>query len=400
MISKYGTPLWMYNFNVILKKIKELQKFDTIRFAQKSCSNIHILSLLKKYNVKIDAVSFGEIRRGLCAGYVSTINQDIIFTADIIDDQTLNEVIKHDISVNVGSIDMLKQIGIKSPGHKIWLRINPKFGHGHSKKTNTGGENSKHGIWDVSSALPYIKKYSLKLCGLHMHIGSGVDYIYLEKACKTMVNYVLKFNLNIRSISAGGGLMIPYRCNDASIDIKKYFKIWDNSRKLISNYLNRSIKLEIEPGRFLVAESGILVSTVYAIKKTSTKTFILIDAGFNDLMRPVMYGSYHYISVIPKDGRFLDENDTTDVVVGGPLCESGDVFTQNEYGDIETRKLPNVKLGDYLIFHDVGAYGASMSSIYNSRPLIPEILFKNNKFRVIRRRQTIEELLELEINSC
>jgi len=266
-VSKYGTPLWMYRADVIVSKIKELHKFDVIRFAQKSCSNIHILELFRKYGVKIDAVSLGEIQRALVSGYVSNKNHDIVFTADIFDRDTLYTVVKHNIPVNIGSIDMLTQLGEMSPGHSIWLRINPKFGHGHSKKTNTGGNNSKHGIWNVSLALPYIKKYSFDLLGLHMHIGSGVDYLYLEQVCQAMVEQVLRFKLDIYSISAGGGLSIPYHKDDAPVDIENYFFLWNKARKIISNYLKHPVNLEIEPGRFLVAESGILVSEVRAIKK-------------------------------------------------------------------------------------------------------------------------------------
>ena len=126
------------------------------------------------------------------------------------------------------------------------------------------------------------------------------------------------------------------------------------------------------------------------------KNFVLIDSGFNDLMRPTMYGSYHHISVLSKDNRNIKKIEKIDTIVGGPLCESGDIFTQKEGGNVETRKLPMLKIGDYLIFHDTGAYGASMSSNYNTRPLIQEIMFENDTFKVIRRRQKISELLNLE----
>ncbi|XBC40627.1 MAG: diaminopimelate decarboxylase [Buchnera aphidicola (Nurudea yanoniella)] len=395
LIKKYNSPLWIYDSNIMLRNIKKLHQFDIIRFAQKSCSNIHILSLFRKNGLKIDSVSLGEIERGLISGY-SPFNQEIVFTADVIDRCTLEKVRKYNITVNVGSIDMLEQIGKVSPGHNIWLRINPKFGSGYSKKTNTGGENSKHGIWDIRQAIPFIKKYNLELIGLHIHIGSGANYKYLTYVCKEMVKQVLYFNCDIKIISAGGGLTVPYKSYDSPFDINKYFILWDIARNKISRYLNHPIQLEIEPGRFLVANAGILVAEVRSIKRTSSKLFVLVDAGFNDLARPVMYGSYHYISVISGDGRIIDDTDIIETVVGGPVCESGDIFTQNEQGDIETRMLPKVKIGDYLIFHDTGAYGASMSSNYNSRFLIPEILFEDGKFRIIRKRQTAKELLKLE----
>ncbi|ACL30787.1 diaminopimelate decarboxylase [Buchnera aphidicola] len=395
LIKKYSPPFWVYDADIIYKKINLLRKFDVIRFAQKSCSNINILRLMKNKNVKIDAVSLGEIERALLSGFKPSTNE-IIFTADILDEETLLKVEKYKIPVNAGSLDMLKQLGKISPGHHVWLRINPRFGYGHSKKTNTGGENSKHGIWHPEQAIPIIKKYKLKLIGLHMHIGSGVNYLHLKKVSQAMIKYAFQLNQKISSISVGGGLPIPYKFNDQPIDIKKYFMLWDIARKKISKFLGEKIELEIEPGRFLVAESGILISKVWATKKMGNKNFVLVDVGFNDLMRPTMYGSYHHISVIYGDDRKMNEKETIDTVVAGPLCESGDIFTQKEGGTVQTRKLPTIKVGDYLIFHDTGAYGAAMSSNYNTRPLIPEILLKNNDSIVIRRRQTIEEILNLE----
>ncbi|QNS01634.1 MAG: diaminopimelate decarboxylase [Buchnera aphidicola (Pentalonia nigronervosa)] len=396
LIKKYPSPFWIYDSDTIYQKIKLLQQFDIIRFAQKSCSNINILQLMRKKNVKVDAVSLGEIERALWSGFKPNTN-DIIFTADVLEENVLDKIIRYQIPVNAGSLDMLKQLGKISPGHHIWLRINPGFGHGHSKKTNTGGENSKHGIWDPKLAIPIIKKYKLKLIGLHMHIGSGVNYIHLKKVCESMIKHVRELKQDISSISAGGGLPIPYHFYEKPINTKKYFTLWNSARKKISNFIGKHVTLEIEPGRFLVAESGLLVSQIRAVKQMGNKNFILINAGFNDLIRPTMYGSYHHISLIPGDNRNLDQKKTIDTIVGGPLCESGDIFTQNEKGSIKTRQLPIAKVGDYLIFHDTGAYGASMSSNYNTRPLIPEILLDNNTDRIIRRQQSIEEILKLEI---
>lgn len=398
IIKKYNTPVWIYNENVILKKIKQLKKFDIIRFAQKSCSNINILKLMKENSLKIDAVSLGEIERALIAGF-TTKQQDIIFTADMFDNNdVIYKIIKLNLPVNIGSIDMLHQLGKLSPKHSIWLRINPKFGYGHSKKTNTGGENSKHGIWDTQLALNIAKKYQLNIIGLHMHIGSGVNHMHLKKVCHAMVKEILDFKIDILSISAGGGLSIPYQCNEKHINTNYYYNAWNEARNKIANYLNHDIKLEIEPGRFLIAESGILVSQVKAIKNVGKNIFVLVNAGFNDLIRPVLYGSYHHITVIPWNNRKIDITKTIEVIIGGPLCESGDIFTQTEYGDIQKRTIPQIEIDDYIIFHDTGAYGASMSSNYNSRLLIPEILMqKNGKNRLIRRRQTFKELFQLEI---
>ena len=398
LVQHYGGPVWAYDASIIAERIAQLQQFDVVRFAQKACSNIHILRLMQAAGVKVDSVSLGEIERALVAGFQPG-GDEIVFTADVIDEPTLARLAELKIPVNAGSVDMLNQLGDVSEGHPVWLRINPGFGHGHSQKTNTGGENSKHGIWytDLPLALEAIQRHKLKLVGLHMHIGSGVDYGHLEQVCDAMVNQVIGFGQDLEAISAGGGLSIPYRFGEEAINTEHYFGLWNAARERVAQHLGHAVKLEIEPGRFLVAESGVLVTKVRAVKQMGSRHFVLVDAGFNDLMRPAMYGSYHHISAIAGDGRELDEQNTLESVVAGPLCESGDVFTQQEGGKVETRALPAVKPGDYLVFHDTGAYGASMSSNYNSRPLLPEVLFENGKPRQIRRPQTIQELLALEL---
>ncbi|MGK4330504.1 diaminopimelate decarboxylase [Lonsdalea quercina] len=397
--SRFGCPVWAYDADTIISRIAQLRDFDTIRFAQKACSNIHILALMRQHGVKVDSVSLGEIERALAAGFQpGTPDHEIVFTADLLDHATLERVAALNIPVNAGSVDMLNQLGAVSPGHPVWLRVNPGFGHGHSQKTNTGGENSKHGIWfgDLPLALAAIERYQLKLVGLHMHIGSGVDYGHLEQVCDAMVQQVIDFGQDLEAISAGGGLSIPYRYGEESIDTQHYYGLWNGARERIAAHLGHPVTLEIEPGRFLMAEAGVLVAEVRAVKAMGSRHFVLVDAGFNDLMRPAMYGSYHHISLLPGDGRDLDGASLRDTVVAGPLCESGDVFTQQAGGGVETIALPDAKVGDYLVFHDTGAYGASMSSNYNSRPLLPEVLFEGGEPRLIRRRQTVEELLALE----
>ncbi|XLM23232.1 diaminopimelate decarboxylase, partial [Chromobacterium piscinae] len=158
--QQYGSPLWVYHADTIRERIAELKAFDTIRYAQKANSNTHILRLMRAEGVKVDAVSLGEIERALAAGYrAGGEPSDIVFTADVLDRPTLDKVVAENIPVNAGSIDMLRQLGGAAPGHPVWLRINPGFGHGHSQKTNTGGENSKHGIWhdDLDEALQAVR---------------------------------------------------------------------------------------------------------------------------------------------------------------------------------------------------------------------------------------------------
>jgi diaminopimelate decarboxylase len=293
---------------------------------------------------------------------------------------------------------MLERIGRSAPeGHRVWLRINPGFGHGHSNKTNTGGEHSKHGIWldDVPRALDLVRRYRLTLVGLHMHIGSGVDYVHLSRVCDAMVDAVTDLSHDIEAISAGGGLSVPYREDEPRIDTGHYFRLWDAARRRIEAHVGHRVRLEIEPGRFLVAEAGVLVAELHALNRRPARQFALVDAGFNDLARPSFYGSYHRMSVVKSSGA-PSNTPIGSFAVAGPLCEAGDVFTQAEGGVVMSRSMPTPAVGDFIVLHDAGAYGASMSSNYNSRPLAPEVLLEQGKPRLIRRRQTIGELIALE----
>jgi len=396
LAHRHGTPLWVYDAATIRARIADLRPFDTIRYAQKANSNLHVLRLMRAEGVMVDAVSLGEIERALAAGYAPA---EIVFTADVIDAATLARVTELRIAVNAGSIDMLHQLGAADPGHSVWLRINPGFGHGHSNKTNTGGEHSKHGIWhaELQAALDAVRRHGLDLVGLHMHIGSGVDYAHLQQVGDAMIAIVDRLDRPIRAISAGGGLSIPYRAGEPRIDAARYHALWDAARARIAARLGRDVRLEIEPGRYLVAESGVLLAEVRATKTMGARFFALVDAGFNELMRPSMYGSYHEIGVLPADADSdLTARPRRETVVAGPLCESGDVFTQGEGGVVLSRELPEARVGDLLVFHDAGAYGATMSSNYNSRPLAAEVLVDGGAARLIRRRQTVAELLALE----
>lgn len=398
--STWQTPYWVYDAQVIKNQIERLRQFDVIRFAQKSCSNIHILRLMREQGVMVDAVSLGEIERALAAGFRAGRGEkhaEIVLTTDVLDHATLARVVELDIPVNCGSPDMLQQLGQANPGHAVWLRINPGFGHGHSRKTNTGGEHSKHGIWhqDLAASLALIQQYQLQLIGFHMHIGSGVDYQHLQQVCDAMSTQIKTAGVDLQAISVGGGLSIPYRDGEAEVDTAHYYEIWHKARQQIAADLGHDIQMEIEPGRFLVAESGLLVAELRAQKQVGSNFFALVDAGFNDLARPAMYGAYHKISVHQANGE-LRQGPRRATVVAGPLCESGDVFTQADGGEIASQDLVSAEIGDLLVFHDAGAYGASMSSNYNSRPLIPEVLVDGEQVRLIRRRQTIQELLALE----
>lgn len=396
--AEHGTPYYLYDADTILARLATLAAFDVVRYAQKANSNVHVLRLLREAGACVDAVSLGEIERAVRAGFdTSGDASGIVYTADLLDEATLERVVELDVPVNAGSPDMLAQLGKRHPGHRVWIRVNPGFGHGHSKKTNTGGEWSKHGIWHayLDEALRHIEKYRLDLVGLHMHIGSGTDLEHLRRVCDAMVEQVRALGVDVRAISGGGGLPIPYRPGEKAFDTAPLHAHWDEARRRVEELVGHPVSLEIEPGRYLVAESGVLVARVRATKRGGANRFIVVDAGFNDLARPVMYGAYHGIDVLKQGGGWA-EGSTQPTVVAGPLCESGDVFTQDEGGVVVPRDLPEAEVGDLVVIRDAGAYAASMGGNYNTRPVPPEVLFEAGEPRLIRRRQTVEELLGLE----
>lgn len=391
----FGTPTYVYDAAKIVERIEDLRAFDNIRYAQKACSNIAILDLMRRHGVLVDAVSAGEIRRAIAAGYSTAGDPPpIVYTADIFDRDAMELVVAHGIPVNCGSPDMIEQLGREAPGREITLRLNPGFGHGHSQKTNTGGEQSKHGIWhtELAECLRSADHHGLGVTGLHMHIGSGTDLEHLAQVCGALEKAALEVGRSLTSISAGGGLPIPYREGEGYVDLPAYFALWDATRKRLEDAFGHKLRLEIEPGRYLVAESGFLVAQICAIKRMGSNTFYLLDAGFNNLARPILYGAYHPMSIVPS-GSGGPTRQMHEVVVGGPLCESGDIFTQESGGFVCARSLPVAEVGEYLVLECAGAYGFVMGSNYNSKPLAAEVLIQDGRSHLIRRRQSFEDLI-------
>jgi diaminopimelate decarboxylase len=398
LAREFGTPTYVYDAAKIVERIEDLRAFDCVRYAQKACSNLAILDLVRRHGVLVDAVSEGEIRRAMAAGYSPHGDPPpIVYTADIFDRGALELVKQHGIHVNCGSPDMVDQLGREAPGREITLRLNPGFGHGHSQKTNTGGEHSKHGIWHAAlgECLRLADHHGLSVTGLHMHIGSGTDLEHLAQVCGALEKAVLETGRTVTSISAGGGLPVPYREGEGYVDLDAYYQLWDTTRKRLEDAFGHKVRLELEPGRYLVADSGFLVARICAIKQMGANTFYLLDAGFNNLARPILYGAYHPMAIVPSGDRGPTRS-MHDVVVGGPLCESGDIFTQEAGGFVCSRSLPLADVGEYLVIECAGAYGFVMSSNYNSKPMAAEVLIHHGTPQLVRRRQTFEDLVRGE----
>jgi diaminopimelate decarboxylase len=457
LARRFGTPVYVYDAARIARRIVDLAAFDVVRYAQKACSHLAILDLVRRHGGLVDCVSAGEVHRAITAGFQpgqETHPPEIVYTADIFDRESLDFVIEHDVHVNCGSPDMIDQYGeaLQKRGREsfsaadfgrgpradaekdsrplfpITLRINPGFGHGHSQKVNTGGAQSKHGIWHAAleDCIERATKFQLRITGLHMHIGSGTDLAHLAQVCGAMEQAALVVGSSIRSISAGGGLPIDYREGRDLVDVAAYYELWNATRHRLAIEFGHEISLEIEPGRYLVAESGYLISEIRAIKTMGENRYYLVDAGFNNLARPILYGAYHPMAICPAQGsgsfspgsgagkgdsHLLPERPEgcsaqkvavtfsgplNDVVVGGPLCESGDIFTQEEGGYVARRALPEATVGDFLIIGCAGAYGSVMASNYNSKPLVAEVLIENGQPHLIRRRQTLDDLVRGE----
>jgi diaminopimelate decarboxylase len=404
LAQRFGTPLFVYDAAIIAERIADLAAFDVVRYAQKASSNLAILDLVRRNGAVVDAVSAGEIQRALAAGFRAGFDEppQIVYTADIFDRETLDLVAAKQIPVNCGSPDMIDQYGERCPGRGITLRINPGFGHGHSQKTNTGGQQSKHGIWhtQLADCVQRAAKFNCPIAGLHMHIGSGTDLHHLSQVCGAMEQAALSVGDSIHAISAGGGLPTPYREGDQRVDIAAYYDLWNGVRERLAKKFGHQVSLEIEPGRYLSAESGSLIAEIRAVKRMGDNLFYVLDAGFNNLARPILYGAYHPMYIAHSDseprGSSPRSSKTQPVIVGGPLCESGDIFTQEDGGYVKSRELPAAAVGDYIVIGVAGAYGAVMGSNYNSKPLAAEVLIENGQAHLVRERQTFADIIRGE----
>ena len=398
----FGTPTYVYDADGIAERIERLRAFDVVRYAQKANSNLAVLDLVRRAGALVDAVSAGEIHRALAAGFPAAGDPPpIVYTADLFDRDALAMVAEHRIPVNCGSPDMLEQYAALRAEHPgltpdVTLRVNPGFGHGHSRKTNTGGEHSKHGIWheELPACLARAARAGLRVSGIHVHIGSGVDLEHLALVAGAAVGFARQAGPTLTTLSAGGGLPTPYRDGDPELDVPAYFAIWDRQRKALEAELGHPVRLEIEPGRYLVAESGWLLAEIRAVKRQGGNLFYVVDAGFNNLPRPILYGAYHPMAVVPATGG--GERPLRDVVVGGPLCESGDIFTQDAGGLVRSEPLPDARVGDYLVIGCAGAYAFVMSSNYNAKPHAAEVLVARGKPHLVRARQSLDDLIRGE----
>ena len=396
--EKYGTPVYVYDENKIRKNFREfLLAFRSryqktkIFYSYKANTNLAILHILKQEGAKADVVSGGELKAALRIGLKG---EEIIFTNNAKTMDELNMAIDYDVIINIDSIDELYRVYeiSKSKGKitPISIRVNPSIDAKTHPKISTGMKESKFGIHiDDNSAL---KAYRLardleniNVLGVHMHIGSQITekspFIHATERLMEFVKILKdKLNVSLKFVDIGGGLGIKYRNeriltpNELADAVLPIIKKWNKD-------IGYEPEIWVEPGRYIVGNAGILLCEVQSVKETPYRRFINLNCGFNTLIRPVMYGSYHRIENITK----TEINKEIDYDIVGNICESGDIFAKK-------RKLPKTDAGDIIAIYDVGAYGFSMSSQYNSRPRPAEVLLWEDSAELIRERENYDDL--------
>jgi len=385
LANKYGSPLYVYDTNKIALQYNRLTnafcdvKNLKLNYAVKALSNINILKFFKNLGAGLDTVSHQEVQLGLTTGIDP---KKIIFTPNGVSLQEIEEVAKLGVQINIDNLSILEQFGQKHPNIPVCIRINPHIMAGGNSKISVGHIDSKFGI--SIHQVPHIKRVventGMNINGIHMHTGSDIlDIDTFLRATEILFDVAKQFD-NIENIDFGSGFKVPYKEGDISTDIEQLgIQLSARFNQFCEEY-GKEITLMFEPGKFLVSEAGVFLAKVNVVKQTTSTVFAHIDSGFNHLVRPMMYNSYHHITNISnttgKDRYYS---------VVGYICET-DTFGSN-------RRISEISEEDILCFHNAGAYCYSMASNYNSRYLPAEVMLVDGKDYLIRKSQTIEDIL-------
>ena len=383
--NKYGSPLYVYDTDKIESQYNRLtDAFSSVKnlklnYAVKALSNINILKFFKNIGAGLDTVSIQEVQLGLTTGIDP---KKIIFTPNGVSLNEIEEVAKLGVQINIDNLSILELFGQKHPEIPVCIRINPHIMAGGNSKISVGHIDSKFGI--SIHQVPHIKRVventGMNINGIHMHTGSDIlDIDTFLRATEILFDVTKQFD-NIDFIDFGSGFKVPYKEGDISTDIEQLgLQLSERFNEFCVEY-GKEITLMFEPGKFLVSDAGVFLAKVNVVKQTTSTVFAHIDSGFNHLVRPMMYDSYHHITNISNpEGR-----DRYYSVVGY-ICET-DTFGSN-------RRIAEISEEDVLCFHNAGAYCFSMASNYNSRYLPAEVMLYKGKDYLIRKRQTIQDIL-------
>ena len=383
--NKYGSPLYVYDTDKIESQYNRLtDAFSSVKnlklnYAVKALSNINILKFFKNIGAGLDTVSIQEVQLGLTTGIDP---KKIIFTPNGVSLNEIEEVAKLGVQINIDNLSILELFGQKHPEIPVCIRINPHIMAGGNSKISVGHIDSKFGI--SIHQVPHIKRVventGMNINGIHMHTGSDIlDIDTFLRATEILFDVTKQFD-NIDFIDFGSGFKVPYKEGDISTDIEQLgLQLSERFNEFCVEY-GKEITLMFEPGKFLVSDAGVFLAKVNVVKQTTSTVFAHVDSGFNHLVRPMMYDSYHHITNISNpEGR-----DRYYSVVGY-ICET-DTFGSN-------RRIAEISEEDVLCFHNAGAYCFSMASNYNSRYLPAEVMLYKGKDYLIRKRQTIQDIL-------
>jgi len=392
LLERFGSPLYVYSENILRRCCRDMQRIMdyprfTANYSIKANNNLHLLRIAREEGMYADAMSPGEIIFLEKAGFRY---DQMFFVPNNVSADELRFALDRNILTSLDSLAQLELMGEIAPGSRVAIRINPGVGAGHHEKVITGGKKTKFGIAvdQLAEARRIASHYNLRIVGVNQHIGS----LFMEPtpyllAAEHFLALAEQFP-DLELIDLGGGFGIPYHklAGESRLDLNQLNL---GLTRLVTDFVRRygrKVVFKSEPGRYVAAESGVLLGTVHALKTNGGTTYAGTDLGFNVLARPVMYDSWHDIQIF-RNGRLVSDQDKQPVTVCGNICESGDIIAKD-------RALPPVATGDVLMVMDAGAYGYAMSSNYNNRLRPAEVLIRSDGEAVlIRRRDTYEDLL-------
>ena len=394
LAKKYDTPLYLLsekrirdNYDRLYGALVNSYKYVRIYYAAKANTNLAVLRILQSQGAYLDTVSPGEVFLALSSGFTP---DRIMFTGTSVRNDELKMLADANITINIDSQSEMDRLLKISVPQILSVRVNPEVGAGHHSHCITAGPESKFGLWEeeVIQAYAIAQRARVGRFGIHMHIGSGIldpkpFTLAVEKLLKIAKRVHEEVGIDFEFIDIGGGLGVPYNPQDQELDLATFSKnVVSFFKGKVKEYNLGKPFLFVEPGRYIVGDAGILLTSVNTVKVTPSRKFVGVDAGFNTLIRPAMYGSYHPILVANK----LDAADKETFDVAGPVCESGDLLAKD-------RKMPAIAEGDILAVLNVGAYGFSMSSQYNSRPRAAEVMIQGGKSIIVREREQLKDLI-------
>jgi diaminopimelate decarboxylase len=389
LVNSFDTPLYVYDAEIIDRQYSRLkQAFSLcktrINFACKALNNVKVMRHLHDLGACLDTVSIQEVWLGLKAGFTP---EEIIYTPNCVSMEEIDLAVKEGVMINIDNISILEQFGLKYGNTvPICIRINPHVMAGGNINISTGHIDSKFGIsiYQMRHVDRVVKNTGLNVIGLHMHTGSDiVDVDIFLRAADILFEQAEHFP-DLTFIDFGSGFKVPYKPDDHSTDIEELGEKLSARFKEFCTEYGRELELWFEPGKFLVSQAGTFLVKVNVLKQTTAAMFVGVDSGLNHLIRPMLYNGYHHITNVSNPEGALRL-----YTVVGYICET-DTFGWD-------RKLNEVREGDILAFNNAGAYGMTMSSNYNSRFRPAEVLIKNGKAELIRRRETLDDILRNQI---